>query len=542
MDSVLGKLMAEKPSLKECTPEVIPVVESIVRKVNELGLANQRRELKRLAPELLRKPKQKKVVAFPELSQAIEGEVITRFPPEPNGYLHIGHAKAAIIGYEYAKRYKGKFILRFDDTNPEKEGEYYQAQKEDLKWLGIEWDKEYCTSNHLEKHYQLAKKLIKEGNAYVCTCPPEKIKSNRFNKKPCRCRRNSIEENLAKWDELFYLPEGKAVLRLKGNLESPNTAMRDPTLFRLVDAPHPLQGKKFRCWPTYDFAGAVEDSLAGVTHAFRTKEYELRDEVYYYLLDKLHLRKPLLIEFSRLSLEGMPVSKRIIKALINEGKVAGWDDPRLPTLRGLRRRGIQPQAIYQFILSQGISKVESAITFDQIEAINRKLLDPITKRLYFIPNPIRLIVYGASPKEIKLKFHPQFDLGERSLKVGRVFYISEQDAGQLKEEEKIRLKGLYNIEIKKVTKKGIWGDYLGEKLLPELKKFQWVPEDHTRLEVLEPKEILVDNRYNENSLKTITGYAEKEIEKIASDEVVQFERFGFCRIEKDGKLRAFLCG
>jgi glutamyl-tRNA synthetase len=542
VDSVLGKLIAEKPSLKECTPEVIPVVESIVKGVNELGLVNQKRELKKLAPKLLRKPKQKKVVAFPELAQAKEGEVVTRFPPEPNGYLHIGHAKAAIIGYEYAKRYKGKFILRFDDTNPEKEGEYYQAQKEDLKWLGIEWDKEYCTSNRLEKHHQLAEKLIKEGNAYVCTCSPEEIKSNRFNKKPCKCRRNSVEENLAKWDELFYLPEGKAVLRLKGNLESPNTAMRDPTLFRLVDAPHPLQGKKFRCWPTYDFAGAVEDSLAGVTHAFRTKEYELRDEVYFYLLDKLHLRKPLLIEFSRLSLEGMPVSKRLIKALINEGKVAGWDDPRLPTLRGLRRRGIQPRTIYQFVLSQGISKVESAITFDQIEAINRKILDPITRRLYFIPNPIRLIVHGTSPKEIKLKFHPQFDLGERSLKVGRVFYISEQDTCQLKKGEKIRLKGLYNIEIKRIAKEGIWGNYLSEKLLPGLKRIQWVPEDYTRLEVLQPKEIFINNKYNDDSLKTITGYAEKEIEKIATNEIVQFERFGFCRIERDGKLRAFLCG
>jgi glutamyl-tRNA synthetase len=542
VDSVLGKLIAEKPSLKECTPEVIPVVESIVKGVNELGLVNQKRELKKLAPKLLRKPKQKKVVAFPELAQAKEGEVVTRFPPEPNGYLHIGHAKAAIIGYEYAKRYKGKFILRFDDTNPEKEGEYYQVQKEDLKWLGIEWDKEYCTSNRLEKHHQLAEKLIKEGNAYVCTCSPEEIKSNRFNKKPCKCRRNSVEENLAKWDELFYLPEGKAVLRLKGNLESPNTAMRDPTLFRLVDAPHPLQGKKFRCWPTYDFAGAVEDSLAGVTHAFRTKEYELRDEVYFYLLDKLHLRKPLLIEFSRLSLEGMPVSKRLIKALINEGKVAGWDDPRLPTLRGLRRRGIQPRTIYQFVLSQGISKVESAITFDQIEAINRKILDPITRRLYFIPNPIRLIVHGTSPKEIKLKFHPQFDLGERSLKVGRVFYISEQDTCQLRKGEKIRLKGLYNIEIKRIAKEGIWGNYLSEKLLPGLKRIQWVPEDYTRLEVLQPKEIFINNKYNDDSLKTITGYAEKEIEKIATNEIVQFERFGFCRIERDGKLRAFLCG
>jgi len=541
-DRVLGKIMAEDPNLRESASDALRIVELIVKEINDLDLETQKREIEKIAPELLVRKKQKKIATFPELPQAKKGEVVTRFPPEPNGYLHIGHAKAAIISREYAKRYGGKFILRFDDTNPEKEGEYYQPQKEDLKWLGIDWDEEYCTSNNLEKHYKLAEKLIKEGNAYVCCCSPEEIKSSRFNRKPCKCRKNSIEKNLAKWSELFYMPEGKAVLRLKADLESPNTAMRDPTLFRLIDAPHPIQGKKYRCWPTYDFAGAVEDSLSGVTHAFRTKEYELRDEVYYYLLDKLNLRKPLLIEYSRLSLKGMPVSKRIIKNLIDERKVAGWDDPRVPTLRGLRRRGIQPNAIHQFVLSLGISKVESEITFDQLEAINRKNLDPVSKRLYFIPNPTRLIIHGVSPRETELRLHPQFDLGKRSLKVGRVFYISKQDVNQLEIGEKIRLKELYNVEIKKITEKEVWGDYEGEKLLPKIKKIQWVPENYVELEVICPKEIFVDGAYNPDSLKTLIGYVEKEIENIKSDEIVQFERFGFCRIEKNGKLRAFFCG
>ncbi|HID25063.1 MAG TPA: glutamate--tRNA ligase, partial [Thermoplasmata archaeon] len=456
-------------------------------------------------------------------------------PPEPNGYLHIGHAKAAIIDYEYARMYDGAFILRFDDTNPENAaGEYYDAQKEDLKWLGITWDKEYCTSSNLPIHYKLAERLIKQNNAYVCQCNQETIRKNRFEGVACRCRENTSDENLSLWKKMHNeIHTGEAILRLKGVLTSPNTAMRDPTLFRIIDAEHPIQGSRYRVWPTYDFAGAVEDSISGVTHPFRTKEYELRDECYFYLLDLLGLRKPHLMEFSRLSIEGMPVSKRKIKPLIEEGLVSGYDDFRLPTLRGLKRRGIIPEALRQFVLSQGISKVESVVTFDQVEAINRKVVDEKAKRFFFVPNPVEITVKDAPREKKVLKLHPTIDLGTRMVETSNVFFIPKEDADKLKVGDVFRLKDLYNV---KVTEKNreIKGGFMGKQLLPGTDKIQWVTEKCFCMTVYVPKPLFIKGEYNPSSLMEVEGYVEYAVQGLRHGEIVQFERFGFVRIERKG--------
>ena len=521
--AVMGKVMAE---FKGNAKDIFSIVKKIVDEVNTLSLDEQKKELERLG--VGERKKSKKREGLPPLPFAEKGKVITRFPPEPNGYLHIGHAKAAIVDYEYARMYDGVFILRFDDTNPVNEAiEFYEAQKEDLKWLGIEWDKEYRTSDNLPKHYELAEILIKKGKAYICTCPEKIIRQNRKIGKECACR-NSMD--MDKWKEFFSMEEGKAVLRLKGDMKSENTAMRDPTLFRIIDHPHPIHGEKYRIWPTYDFSGAVEDSLSGVTHPFRTKEYELRDEVYFYLLDCLDLRKPHLMEFARLAIEGMPVSKRKIKPLIEKKIVMGWDDPRLPTLKGLKRRGIYPEAIKQFVLSQGISKAESVVTFDQVEAINRKILDSKAKRYFFVPYPIKLFVKNAPEKEVELKHHPSFDMGSRRIKTSGIFFIPSQDANELKEGEIFRLKDLYNV---KVIKKGeeILGEFVGEEMIPETKKIQWVGNEYVEMEVIVPKILFIGDKFNENSLEITKGFVEKAAEGIVNGEVVQFERFGFVRID-----------
>ncbi|KAA0002787.1 MAG: glutamate--tRNA ligase [Thermoplasmata archaeon] len=530
--AVMGKVMAE---FKGNAKEVISIVKSIVDEVNALSLDKQKKELEKLG--VWEREKSKKREGLPPLPFAEKGKVVTRFPPEPNGYLHIGHAKAAIVDYEYARMYDGTFILRFDDTNPVNESiEFYDAQKEDLRWLGIEWDKEYRTSDNLPKHYELAEMLIKKGNAYICTCSEKVIRESRKDGRECACRKNMTPE---KWREFFSMEEGKAVLRLKGDMKSENTAMRDPTLFRIIDHPHPIHGEKYRIWPTYDFYGAVEDSLSGVTHPFRTKEYELRDEVYFYLLDCLNLRKPHLMEFARLSIQGMPVSKRKIKPLIEKKLVMGWDDPRLPTLRGLRRRGICAEAIKQFVLSQGISKAESVVTFDQVEAINRKILDSKAKRYFFVPNPVKLLVKNAPEKEVELKHHPSFNLGSRRIKTSDTFFIPSQDANELEEKEIFRLKDLYNV---KVIKKGkeIIGEFASEKLMPGTKKIQWVGDEYIKMEVIIPEMPFLGDKFNEKSLEEVKGYAEKQAENIANGEIVQFERFGFVRIEKNGGMKGIL--
>jgi glutamyl-tRNA synthetase len=536
--AVIGKIIAEVKKEGISPKAILPLVDDIVKEVNKIPYTEQLEELKEIAPELIKKEKKERKFVLPELPNAEKGKVVTRFPPEPNGYLHIGHAKAAIIDHEYARMYSGIFILRFDDTNPENEElKFYEAQKEDLRWLGIEWDKEYNTSDNIKKHYKLALQLIEQGDAYVCTCKSEEIKENRFKGVECKCRKRSSDENRELWREMqSNLAAGRAILRLKGNMKSENTAMRDPTLFRIIEAEHPIQGDRYRVWPTYDFAGAIEDSLSGVTHPFRTKEYELRDEVYYYILEKLNLRKPYLMEFSRLAIEGMPVSKRLIKPLIEKGQVEGYDDIRLPTLRGLKRRGILPETIKQFVLSQGISKVESKVTFDQIEAINRKIIDPIAKRYFFVSNPTKLIVENAPEIEKTLKLHPTKNLGYRKIKTKNTFYISEDDVEKLKVNDKIRLKDLYNIQITKINNE-ISSRFIGTQLMSGLDKIQWVTEEHIDALILKPDLLFKNGKYNENSLEKIKGYVEKAIEIVNIGETVQFERFGFVKIERKGKDR-----
>ena len=525
MKAVIGKVMSE---VKGNAAEIIPVIREVVEEINKLSLEEQEETMEKLGIKVEERKAEKK--KLPPLPNAEKGEVITRFPPEPNGYLHIGHAKAAFVDYEYARMYDGIFILRFDDTNPVNERkEFYEVQKEDLKWLGIEWDKEYRTSDNLPKHYELARQLLEEGNAYICTCSEEEISRNRRLMKECACRN---ERNIS-WNEFAKMEEGEAVMRLKGDMKSKNTAMRDPVLFRIIEHPHPIHGTRFRIWPTYDFYGAVEDSLSGVTHPFRSKEYELRDEVYFYLLDCLGLRKPHLMEFSRLEIKGMPVSKRKIKPLIENGKVMGWDDPRLPTLKGLKRRGILPEAIKEFVLSQGISRAESVVVFENLEAVNRKMLDGVARRYFFVPEPVKVVVENSEEMEVMLKYHPSIDMGMRKIKVGNIFFIPAEDASKLKQGDIFRLKDLYNVKVKSKNDE-IHGEFVGKELLPGVEKIQWVSHEYMEVKVMIPGLLYENDEFNENSLKIVEGYGEKNIREVKEGEIVQFERFGFVRIERNG--------
>ncbi len=531
--AVTGKVIAALRKDHISPQDIIPIVNKVVTQVNALSSKQQMTELKSLAPELLQKEKKERDFSLPGLPGAEQGKVITRFPPEPNGYLHIGHAKAAIVDYEYARMYDGTFILRFDDTNPENAvEEFYDAQKEDLRWLGIDWDKEYCTSDNLEQHYRLAEQLINDGHAYVCTCESDFIKECRFHGKECDCRCVDCGESIELWKEMLSSGLDGAILRMKGDMTCDNTAMRDPTLFRIIDKEHPRQGTKYRVWPTYDFAGAVEDSISGVTHPFRTKEYELRDECYFKLLDLLRLRKPHLMEFARLSIEGMPVSKRKIKPLIDKRLVSGYDDIRLPTLRGLAKRGILPEAIKQFVLSQGISKVESTVTFSIVEAINRRLVDPVAKRYFFVPQPVELIVSNAPQRKKTIRLHPtNSTLGSRVIQTDKTFYIPTEDAEKLQVGDVFRLKDLFNVKITKKNKT-IAGEYAGEELIPNSAKLQWTTKQFLPMDVFISHPLFTNDAYNTDSLEQVNGYTEQAVSSLKTGELVQFERFGFVRIEK----------
>jgi len=531
--AVIGKVIAELKKEGFSPKEIILVVNKVIKEVNKKSIKDQKAELKKIAPELTKKEKKERDYSLPDLPNAEMGKVVTRFPPEPNGYLHIGHAKAAIVDYEYAKKYDGKFILRFDDTNPENAIiEFYEEQKKDLKWLGISWDEEYHTSDNLEKHYKLAEKLIKQGDAYVCTCESDKIKECRYNGLECECRHAESDNHLDRWKDMLEGDLNDAILRLTGDMCCDNTAMRDPTLFRIIETPHPIQGDKYRVWPTYDFGGAVEDSISGVTHPFRTKEYELRDECYFRLLDLLDLRKPNLMEFARLNIEGMPVSKRKIKPLIDNGQVSGFDDVRLPTLRGLRRRGIVPEAIKNFVLSQGISKVESTVDFSLVESENRKIIDPAAKRFFFVRTPMKLVVDNAPKIKKDISMHPSNkELGTRKVDTDDTFFVQKSDIDKLKIRDIFRLKDLFNVDI--LSKNDVVkGRYSGEKLISDSLKIQWTTDDFIEMDVFVPDLLYKNGKFNKDSLKKIHGYAERAVQTLKTGEIIQFERFGFVRIEK----------
>jgi glutamyl-tRNA synthetase len=536
-DTVVAKVMGQKPELRKDARSLIDEIKLVVNSVNKLSVSDQRAELERTAPELLVQEKKQEKGALPPLPDAELGKVVTRFPPEPNGYPHIGHAKAVIIDEEYAKMYNGKLILRFDDTNPLKEKpEYYDAIREGIEWLGVKPHRVKNTSDDMELIYKYARKMIEIDGAYVCTCTIDTVKENRKNGVACGCRSGDNAQNLERWEKMFkeYKPN-EATVRYRGDMKSENTVMRDPTLFRIIEGEHPLRGRKYRVWPTYDFAASIEDSVDGVTHAMRTKEYELRNELYYAIIDRLQLRKPLMIEFSRLEFEGMPVSKRKIKPLVDQGLVKGWDDPRMPTLAALRRRGILPEAIREFVLTLGFTKADTKPPFDVLESINRKMIDQVSVRLFFTSDPVVMHVVNAPKNNVKIKNHPDKDMGVREINVSDQFYIAGSDAAKLNQGSEVRLIDLYNVKIDRQETDRITGSFNGEELKEGVPKIQWVSKDDAvRMNVMVPRTLYINDEYNPKSLEMVSGYAESHISKLRVDDRVQFVRFGFCRVDSAG--------
>ena len=536
---ILGKILGTKPELRTQVSEISKVISEVVSSVNQLSIEEQENEINQKFPELL-KPKKKieEREGFPELENAEQGKVITRFPPEPNGYPHIGHAKAAIINSEYAKMYGGKFILRMDDTNPEAERmEYHAAIKVGLEWLGINFDIIKNTSDDMEIFYEKGLELINSEKAYICTCKREDISKNRRERKSCKCSTDNLDKNLKNWEKMkTKFKPGDAIVRFRGNMKADNAVMRDPVLFRIIDEKHYKLGDKYRIWPSYDLAVAIEDSIDGVTHAFRSKEFELREEVIENILDVLKMRKPKQGFFSRLEFQGMPISKRIIKPLIDEGKVSWYDDPRLPTLEALRKRGIKPEAIRQFIMSLGLTKANTLAPFDSLESFNRKLVDPTSIRLFMVSEPRKLKIKNIPFSSVEISNHPINDLGKRRIEVNEDFYIAGEDAKSINERTQIRLLGLGNILI---TKMGtdIEGEYIKEKNLKDILKIQWVPQKNAhQIKIIIPKILFNCDEFNEESLEELEGVTEPHYLQIKEGEEIQFIRFGYCR--KDSQNQA----
>ena len=542
LDAVMSKLLGSRPDLRSLIKGLIPDIKAQVAVVNVMPLAEQKALLEELAPGELEARKQVELKSpLPPLEGAVVGKVVTRFPPEPNGYPHIGHAKAAIIDEEYARMYEGKLILRFDDTNPLKEKlEYYEAIAEGLEWLGVKPDLVKNTSDDIALLHDYGRKLVESGGAYVCTCSQDKMRGLRAKGLPCECRGDGTDiiNRLGRLFAGSYV-QNEAIIRFRGDMADQNTAMRDPALFRIIEGDHPKIGGKVRIWPTYDFAAPIEDSLDGVTHAMRTKEYELRNALYFAILDRLGLRKPAMIEFSRLEFEGMPVSKRKIRPLIDSETIKSWDDPRLPTLSAFKRRGFVPEAIRKFVLSLGLTLAETKPPFEALEAFNRKIIDPKCMRLYFVRDPVEIHVQGAKMLNVTLKNHPtDASFGNRKVNVSDTLFIASDDARNLKEGDELRLIELCNIKVTDVDKqdgkvRSVWAVPGGDEIRQSMPKVQWIAKDDiVEFQVMIPKALYVGGEYNPDSLEVASGGVESFAAALAPGTQVQFVRFGFCRIDR----------
>jgi len=549
--AVVGKSMGESPELRSMAKEVAKAAAAVVARVNSISPEEQKKLLEdeysdALMARDLKKATQKAdekahASQFPPLPNAIKGAVVLRLPPEPSGYMTIGHAMAGVINAAYRDMYEGELWLRFEDTNPKKvRKDYYQSFRDGYTWVGIRWDHEKNVSSDMEVLYFHARRLIEMGQAYACSCPADLVKKLRGEGNGCEHRTRSVEANVAVWDGMLsrQYKEGEWVIRLRGEMENLDHSLRDPNILRIISASHPEVGTKYVVWPVYDFEVVVEDKLCGVTHVLRSSEFHvsLQDRI----RELLGFPGVVVEQFSRFNFKGTPVSKRLLRPLVEQKVVTGWDDPRMPTIEGVKRRGIVPEAIRQFTLQVGYGKTEHTYDWSLLFAVNRKILDPISIRVFFVPDPLLLKVRGAPSRTVSIPFHPTYgSLGKRDISVPSDpdLWVPSGDVSTLKEGEVFRLMDLYNVRISKRGKVS-HAEFVGDERMQELRKVQWVVDDSDKrdVEVLEPSELYLDDEtLNPDSLKVRKGFAEAAFAGLAPGDIVQFPRYGFVRVDGPGR-------
>lgn len=529
--SVLSKVISRVPDSKNNIKELRDRINDVVLKVNSFSREKIELDYQKYNDEFKKEYEEKvKATSKPNLTieGAEKGNVITRFPPEPGGYIHIGNAKQCILSDEISKIYEGKIYLYWDDTNPEKcKEEYVESIKKDLNWLGIKFDKEYFASDNIDVIYSYGKKLIKEGNAYVCTCSIDEINKNRMDRLECKDRFRSPDKNLKLFEDMIdnKIDEGKAIVRFKGDMKSDNSAMRDPSLFRIKKIPHYRKGTKYVVWPTYHMNTPVLDSLNGITDVIRSKEYEVWDSVDKLLLSKLNLRIPRFHYEARLNIEGTITQKRVIRQFMADKYITKWDDPRLVTIAAMKRRGIMPQAIRNFVLRFGLSKTDTTVKMNMLLDENSRIINPIAKHLLFVDNPIKLSI-NELERDIKIKLLPQNneDNSYREYKLINEIYLSKTDLDKLTFGKPVKLKDLFTIIYDKDKKFA----HIDESAKYEI-TIPWVPTNRPlNADILIPGNIVDKNgNYNADSLIHRNGIIEQYAKNLSQGDILMLEKYGY---------------
>ncbi|MBQ4132920.1 MAG: glutamine--tRNA ligase/YqeY domain fusion protein [Desulfovibrionaceae bacterium] len=514
------------------------------------------------------------IIAEDNANGKYKGRVHTRFPPEPNGYLHIGHAKSICLNFGVAKENNGKCNLRFDDTNPLKEDvEYVDSIMEDVRWLGFQWDGPvYYASDYFEQLYQFAEQLIKDGKAYVDELSADEIRDLRGTLtepgKNSPYRDRPIEENLDLFRRMRAgeFEDGSMVLRAKISMDAPNLVMRDPTLYRIRKAHHHRTKDAWCIYPMYDFTHCISDSLEGITHSLCTLEFVNNRELYDWILENLNLYRSYQYEFARLSLTYTLLSKRVLIQLVQDGIVSGWDDPRMPTICGIRRRGYTPESIRDFCERIGVAKADSVVDWSLLEFCVREHLNEVAPRAMGVINPLKLVIDNypeGQVEEFNMPLHPEDEShGSRKVPFTKVLYIEQEDFREnppkkyfrLSPGQEVRLRYAYYVTCTDVVKdeagnivevhciydpatKGGWSED-GRKVKGTL---HWVSAEHAvpaevRLydhlfakenpSQVEPGKTFRDN-LNPNSLTVCEAFLEPYLATLKPGDKVQFERLGY---------------
>jgi glutamyl-tRNA synthetase len=543
--AMVGKVLGEKAEYRSKVKELSGVINTVVAEVNSLSLAEQKAIVEKNWSNTQKKheAEEKKLSQLPNADKY--KRIVTRFSPNPDCVLHLGSARAIVLSHEYARMYNGKFILRFEDTDPKTKKpalKYYEAIRKDLKWLGCTWDEEYIQSDRLPIYYEYVEKMVGGGNAYVCECTPEQFREKTLAKEACPCRNIPANEQLESWHKMLAggYQEGQAVVRVKTELDHPNPAIRDWPALRVIDTkkyPHPRVGSKYILWPLYNLAAGLDDHLMGMTHIIRGKEHYTNMVRQKYMYQHLGWEYPEAIHYGRLKITGAALSKSKIVAGIKDGDYADFDDPRLGTFQALRKRGITPEAIKKMIIDVGIKPNDVTLSWENLYSYNRKILDATSNRYFFVAQPTELKVSGL-PKafQAKLPLHAEhLERGFREYAVtpsgnesAASFWITQKDAQAMQPDQTIRLMELFNIQIQNVTPECVTAFYTSESYEDvrkiKVQLIQWIPKG-----IEYPAQVV------QQDASMIEGFAESACKKLKPDAIIQFERFGFVRVNEVGE-------
>ncbi len=497
--NVVGKVIADYPDCKKDMKKTMKLISEEIEKINKMKKDEIEKEMSNYKYITEKKERE----GLPKLDFAEKGErVHTRIAPNPGGILHLGHAKQIILCDEYAKMYNGKFYVRLEDTDPKTKKplpEAYEKIPEDINWLGCKVEKVITQSERMEIYYKYAEELIKMEKAYVCTCPHEEMKKNREKGIACSCRERTIEENLEEWEKMKTVyKNGDAILRIKTDIKHPNSSIRDWPAFRIITEEHPITKDKYRVWPLYNFSCAIDDHLLDITLVIRGKEHELNAIKQKYIYKYFNWEEPHFRESGILRLSNKFAHKSDIRDAIKNGEISGWDDIQLPTLGALHRRGIQPEAIRQYMIKIGLKPKDSNLDWNILYKINTSFIKENAFHTTFIKNPIELEIEKEN------------------------YFINEEDFENNKE---IRMKNLINIYVEKDKK----GKKLEDKKSIEIPTIIWIQKNNSM------DAVLLTSEGAEHK-----GKIEKSADKLKAGTIVYFDKIGFARLDNKNKMQFIL--